>query len=138
MSKSSIAAAVLVVVAVVGAPAAYTLGWVEIAIALVALPGAAAAVIAIDVRARLRRRAREAVAWQRAVTRRLAELPTAEAHRPARADGPTHDDLIGTVKVIQAQYTGRLDRAQRSLDEAVEALRAHLDAMPPEETRTPE
>lgn len=29
--------------------------------------------------------------------------------------GPTQEDLVGTVRVLQAQYTGRLDRLQLSL-----------------------
>lgn len=138
VSKSSVAAAGLLVVALIGAPVAYTLGWVEIAIVLLTLPGVVAAVIALDVRSRLRRRVRGAEEWQRAVVRRLEQLPTAEAQPRARADVATYDDLIGTVRVIQAQYTGRLDHAQHSLDEAVRALRAHIDATTPEEMRTSE
>lgn len=69
------------------------------------------------------------------VTSRLTEVQdqlTATTQRlenpPARAGVPTHEDLLGTVRVLQAQYEGRLDRAQSSLDEAVRALREQLDA----------
>src|SRR5690625_7863321 len=34
----------------------------------------------------------------------------------------THEDLLGTIRLLQAQYVGRLDRAQDSLDAATAAL----------------
>lgn len=34
----------------------------------------------------------------------------------------TNDDLMGTIRLLQAQYVGRLDRAQTSLEEATDAL----------------
>jgi len=36
----------------------------------------------------------------------------------------THEDLLGTIRLLQAQYVGRLDRAQDSLDAATAALLA--------------
>lgn len=57
-------------------------------------------------------------------TREALERP------PVRADVPTHDDVLGTVRVIQARYEGRLDRAQAALDETVAALRAQLKDSP--------
>lgn len=138
MSKSSIAAVGLLVVVLAGAPVAHALGWEAVTVALVALPGAVAAVVALDIRARLRERVRRAEAWQRTLERRVEAMATAQERPPARADVPTREDLVGTVGVLQAQYTGRLDRAQRSLDDAVQALRAHLDATTPGETRTTE
>lgn len=134
MSKSSVVVGGLLVVALVGAPVAYALGWHEVVAALVTLPGVVAAVLALDVRTRLRERVRKAEAWQRALEMRVDKV-AAKARPPARAEAPTYDDLLGTVRVIQAQYTGRLDRAQSSLDEAVQALQAQLDAA---ETRTSE
>lgn len=42
---------------------------------------------------------------------------------PARtAPTTTHEDLLGTIRLLQAQYVGRLDRAQDSLDAATAAL----------------
>ena len=34
----------------------------------------------------------------------------------------THDDVVGAVRLMQAQYTGRLDRMQRALDDALAEL----------------
>lgn len=36
----------------------------------------------------------------------------------------TDDDVMGAVRLMQAQYTGRLDRMQRALDEALDRLAA--------------
>lgn len=50
----------------------------------------------------------------------------------ARADVVSPEDLRGTVRLIQAQYEGRLDRAQGSLDDAVRILRMQLgESTPP-------
>lgn len=122
MSKSYLLAVAVLAVAVVGAPVAYALSWPALALALVAVPGALAAVVALDVRRRLAERTRRAEAWQADLDRRLESLATAVARPPARADVPSYEDLVGTVGVIQARYEGRIDRAQASLDEAVQAL----------------
>lgn len=37
-------------------------------------------------------------------------------------------DVVGAVQLLQAQYTGRLDRMQESVDQAVAHLRAEGDA----------
>ncbi|WP_109472743.1 hypothetical protein [Ornithinimicrobium cavernae] len=39
-------------------------------------------------------------------------------------------DVVGTVRVLQAQFTGRLDRMQASLDQAVAQLRDVADREP--------
>lgn len=122
MSKSSLMAVAVAAVAVLGAPVAYLLSWPALAIALVAVPGALAAVIALDVRRRVAEQARRAETWRADLDRRLETLSTAVTRPPARADVPSYEDLVGTVGVIQARYEGRLDRAQASLDEAVQAL----------------
>jgi hypothetical protein len=41
---------------------------------------------------------------------------------PAPAPAVTQEDVIGAVRMMQAQYTGRLDRMQRSLEEALSQL----------------
>lgn len=159
MSKSKLLSVALVAVAVIGAPLASALSFDHVALGLVALPGAVAAALLLDVRTRVRTRHRRAEAMNRALDRRLDEIEAAlgrlpsrdqvatpshvrsaaarvEAQvatsasqtvqalerPPARTGVPTHEDLIGTVRLIQAQYEGRLDRAQRSLDDAVRAL----------------
>lgn len=43
---------------------------------------------------------------------------------PVPAPTVTHEDVIGAVRLMQAQYTGRLDRLQRSLEEALTQLAA--------------
>ncbi|OLT19551.1 hypothetical protein BJF81_08500 [Ornithinimicrobium sp. CNJ-824] len=42
----------------------------------------------------------------------------------ARASSVTEDDVMGAVRLMQAQYTGRLDRMQRALDDALDRLSA--------------
>lgn len=40
------------------------------------------------------------------------------------APATTEEDLLGTIRLLQAQYVGRLDRAQDSLELATSALLA--------------
>lgn len=47
-----------------------------------------------------------------------------QAEPAATAAPPTQQDVIGTVRVLQAQYLGRLDRLQGDVEEALAALRA--------------
>lgn len=42
----------------------------------------------------------------------------------ASAPATTEEDLLGTIRLLQAQYVGRLDRAQDSLELATTALLA--------------
>ena len=44
---------------------------------------------------------------------------------------PSQEDVVGTVRALQAQYTGRLDRMQESIDQAVAVVRAEGRAVPP-------
>ncbi|WP_151523737.1 hypothetical protein [Serinicoccus kebangsaanensis] len=49
----------------------------------------------------------------------VAPAPSAPRHR---APAPTQDDVLGVVRVMQAQYTGRLDRMQTTLEHALAQL----------------
>src|SRR5690606_10798990 len=54
------------------------------------------------------------------------------AGQPVTEAPPVSDiDVIGAVRVLQAQYTGRLDRMQESIDQAVAIVRAEGHAAPP-------
>lgn len=44
-----------------------------------------------------------------------------------RAAASPQQDVTGAVRLLQAQYTGRLDRAQTALESAAEDLRAARD-----------
>lgn len=45
--------------------------------------------------------------------------------KPVPEAPPVSDiDVVGAVRVLQAQYTGRLDRMQTSVDQAIAQLRA--------------
>lgn len=49
------------------------------------------------------------------------------AFSPSAPSSVTRDDVVGAVRLMQAQYTGRLDRLQRSLDEALSELASRTD-----------
>lgn len=55
-----------------------------------------------------------------------------KAPKPAAAQSPavSEVDIVGAVKVLQAQYVGRMDRLQTSLDEAVALVRDERPAPP--------
>lgn len=56
-----------------------------------------------------------------------AELPGPTSVAPTAAP----EDVVGAVRLLQAQYVGRLDRMQTTLDEALVALRDRDDASTP-------
>lgn len=69
--------------------------------------------------------------WRR--TRSLRIYVRDEIRRAQGGDGMlnaagyspvTQDDVVGAVRLMQAQYTGRLDRMQRALDAAIAELKA--------------
>lgn len=47
------------------------------------------------------------------------ELRRLDSVGPQRAPAPTSEDVVGTVRALQAQYTGRLDRLQDAVDEVL-------------------
>ncbi|GAA4875838.1 hypothetical protein [Serinicoccus chungangensis] len=49
---------------------------------------------------------------------------------PTVAAGPSESDLLGAVQLLQAQYTGRLDRMQAALDDALARAGAQADHDP--------
>ncbi|WP_462418714.1 hypothetical protein [Kytococcus sp. Marseille-QA3725] len=49
------------------------------------------------------------------------------ASAPARPAAAPQQDVTGAVRLIQAQYLGRLDRAQSALESAAEDLRSARD-----------
>ncbi|HRW01005.1 MAG TPA: hypothetical protein P5314_04435 [Tetrasphaera sp.] len=58
-----------------------------------------------------------------------AKLRSAVAGGPRSAQGsaqPGEHDLTGTIRLLQAQYVGRLDRAQSSLERATADLEARI------------
>ncbi|WP_143553961.1 hypothetical protein [Serinicoccus sp. CUA-874] len=65
--------------------------------------------------------------WRRIRTQRTMlrdEIRRAVGHGFAGDPGPArpavrHEDVVGAVQVMQAQYTGRLDRMQRMLEDAL-------------------
>lgn len=127
MSRLFIVAGVVVAaLAVVGAPVAYALSWYEFTVLFLALQGAVVVAVALDIQRRVRMHIRRSNRWQGDTDRRINALSRVQQPR-ARADVATHEDLVGTVRVIQARYEGRLDRAQTSLNEAVRVLRTQVD-----------
>lgn len=119
-----LAALIVVVLTVVATPITYALGWYELTVLLLAIPGAVASAVALDVHRRVSRDGQRSRRWQKEMDRQVAVLQ----RPPARADALTHEDLLGAIRLIQDQHEGRLERAQSSLDEAVRTLRAHLPA----------
>lgn len=109
-------AAVLSVLALVGALLEW---WWLVVLAAMALLSAIL-LVALDAD----RRVRSLRPYIRGEMVRSGSRPDRRA--PARAEAPpvAEADIVGAVKVLQAQYVGRLDRMQGSLDEAVALVRA--------------
>ncbi|NLG22396.1 MAG: hypothetical protein GX555_13315 [Actinomycetales bacterium] len=115
-------AAGLTVLAIIGAVLEWW--WLPTAAAMLLLSGAFLAAIDSD------RRVRSLRAQVRREVRRAGGV----SHKAA---GPTHVappvtdlDVTGAVQLLQAQYTGRLDRMQEALDQAVAQLRAESHPAP--------
>lgn len=147
----------VVVLALIGLPIAYGLGQQLVTVLFAVAPSAVAAVVAVDLHRQTRRHLRDELEWKRTADRRLraiqhsqerfderrtnADLTQADAvdgilaprelaqqQSLARADAVTHEDLLGAVKVLQAGYEGRLDRAQAVLEAAVHVLKIERGA----------
>ncbi|KUG52501.1 hypothetical protein AVL62_14350 [Serinicoccus chungangensis] len=54
----------------------------------------------------------------------------APAQPAAAVAGPSEADLLGAVQLLQAQYTGRLDRMQAALDDALARTGSQADHDP--------
>lgn len=116
--------AVLTVAAVIGA--AQRWWWLVVACGMVLLT--VTLVVALDAD----RRARALRPYIR------GEVARTGAAQVAQAPPVSEADVIGAVRVLQAQYTGRLDRMQAALDEAVALVRAERSDAPgrePEDDR---
>lgn len=84
------------------------LWWVVVLV--VTLLAAATLVVALDADRRIRE-------TRRFLHRELGRLEVAGAQQGRAA--PTTEDVVGTVRAIQAQYTGRLDRLQDAVEEVL-------------------
>lgn len=115
-------AAGLTVLAIIGAVMEWW--WLLTAAAMLLLSGAFLAAIDSD------RRVRSLRAQVRREVRRAGGV-SHKASGPTHVAPPVSDlDVTGAVQLLQAQYTGRLDRMQEALDQAVAQLRAESPAAP--------
>lgn len=129
MSKKSVVAASIILVVIAGATAAYDRGAGVLAIVLIGVVVAAGTVAAIDTNQRVRSQQRGLNRWRKSFDRRLAVVEDEVVRRGAHVSAATQDDVLGTVKLMQEQYVGRLDRVQAELEQATARLRR---AAPPE------
>lgn len=97
----------LTVLAVVGA----ALGWWWLVVLCAMALLSAVLLVAIDAD----RRVRELRAF---VRKEIADIDTTGGRA-----APTTDDVVGTVRVLQAQYTSRLDRLQDAVEDALRQRR---------------
>lgn len=122
-------ALLLVVLAAVGA--AFELYWLTAA--ALGLILTAQFVVVLDTNRRTRYLPRRVKALLRSV--KLDVNPVAgpgpraaqPAGRPVATTAAPQQDVTGAVRLIQAQYMGRLDRAQTALESAAEDLRSVRD-----------
>ncbi len=110
-------AVVLTAVAVLGAVQHWW--WLVVAAGMVLL--SLTLLVAMDAD----RRARALRPYIRGEVTRGGQLTQAATAQPPTV---SETDVIGTVRVLQAQYTGRMDRMQAALDEALAQLSARQDA----------
>ena len=129
MLAAIIGALLLVVLAAVGA--AFELYWLTAA--ALGLILTAQFVVVLDTNRRTRYLPRRVKALLRSVKLDVNPVasPAPRAAQPAgRPVAPTaapQQDVTGAVRLIQAQYMGRLDRAQTALESAAEDLRSVRD-----------
>lgn len=108
---------------VVGAAVAHDRGAGVVTVVLLGLVGGAAALAAIDTNQKVRRQQRSLSRWQKASEQRMTVVEDELLRRGAHVRTATQDDVLGTVKLMQEQYVGRLDRAQAELEQATVRLR---------------
>lgn len=123
MSRKLALAALGILLLVAGAAVAAARDAGFVAVMLLGLVVGAGALAALDANQRVRALHRQLARWQKANKQRMAVVEDELLRRAARAEAATQDDVLGTVKLIQEQYVGRLDRAQAELAEAAAALR---------------
>jgi len=85
---------------------------------------AAVGVLVLDVATTLRRTERQLKRLAKNLKSSSSSRPAAAAPTVVDAVGPvaSEADLMGTVRLLQAQYVGRLDRAESMLETAVDRL----------------
>lgn len=98
--------------------------------ALVALSGWALGSAVLLVQLDTWRRTRSLRRYVRDQVREVTPVVTVAPGSDVPVTAPTAspDDVVGTVRFLQAQYVGRLDRMQTALDEAIATLRDRGDA----------
>lgn len=130
MSKKVAVAGLGVLLLVVAAAVAYQLDAEVVTVALLGIVAGAAALAAMNTNQQMRRLRRQISRWQKASEQRLVVIEDEILRRGAHVEAATRDDVLGTVKLMQEQYVGRLDRAQGDLEQAVAALRVATAARP--------
>lgn len=116
MVLGAVLAAMLTLAATAGA--AVGLWWLVVASAMVLV--SSTFLLTLDASRRIRYlpgRVRQVV--RRAMPRKIHQEPEPA---PVAAAPPTEQDVVGTVRVLQAQYLGRLDKLQADVESALAAL----------------
>ena len=132
MSKKVAVAGLGVLLLIAGAAVAYQRGAEVVTVVLLGVIAGAAALAAVHTSYELRRLRRQVSRWQKASEQRLVVIEEEMLRRGAHVEAATRDDVLGTVKLMQEQYVGRLDRAQADLERAVAELRGASTAARPE------
>lgn len=132
MSKKLAVAGLAIMLFVVGAAVAYVRDAGVITVVLLGLIVGIAALAALDTNQKIRRQQRNFSRWQKASEQRMTVVEDELLRRGAHVKAATQDDVLGTVKLMQEQYIGRLDRAQADFEQAAAALRAATGAARPE------
>lgn len=101
--------------------------WWTLAAAAAALLLSSGILVAADTNRQVRMVRRQLLKVARRVDQVRApvvEAPVVDVETPVEE---TRADMLGAVRVLQAQYTARLDRLQAAVDEAVAELRGESD-----------
>lgn len=124
MSRKIAVAGLGIVLLVVGAALAYERDAEVVTVVILGLVAGVAALAALDANQRVREQQRYLERWKKSSGQRLRVVEDELLRRGAQVKAVTQDDVLGTVKLLQEQYVGRLDHAQAELEQAVAALRA--------------